>query len=105
MRRRRVRIPSALVLTLPVDLVALALSTAWRGELATAAALITETDAINVGARYEHTHLSLYSDSPLLYQEFVREFARFPPQLSFADGADLFRALEGLRFGAMRPSS
>jgi hypothetical protein len=38
-------------------------------------------------------------------EEFVREFARFPPQLSFADGADLFRALEGLRFGAMRPSS
>jgi phosphoglycolate phosphatase len=38
-------------------------------------------------------------------EEFAREFARFAPQLSFADDADLFRSLEGLRFGAMRPSS
>jgi phosphoglycolate phosphatase len=38
-------------------------------------------------------------------QEFAREFARFAPQLSFADEAGLFRSLEGLRFGAMRPSS
>ena len=35
----------------------------------------------------------------------AREFALFPPQLSFADEADLFRSLEGLRFGATRPSS
>jgi phosphoglycolate phosphatase len=34
-----------------------------------------------------------------------QEFARFAPRLSFADEAGLFRALEGLRFGATRPSS
>ncbi len=33
------------------------------------------------------------------------EFARFAPRLSFADGTGLFRWLEGLRFGATRPSS
>ncbi len=33
------------------------------------------------------------------------ESARFAPLLSFADAAGLFRALEGLRFGATRPSS
>jgi phosphoglycolate phosphatase len=33
------------------------------------------------------------------------EFARFAPHLSFADESGLFRALEGLRFGATRPSS
>jgi phosphoglycolate phosphatase len=33
------------------------------------------------------------------------EFARFAPHLSFADGTGLFRSLEGLRFGATRPSS
>jgi phosphoglycolate phosphatase len=33
------------------------------------------------------------------------EFARFAPRLSFADGTGLFRSLEGLRFGAPRPSS
>lgn len=37
-------------------------------------------------------------------EELAREFARFAPQLSYADGADLFRSLEGLRFDAMRPS-
>jgi hypothetical protein len=47
---------------LPIDLVALALSTAWRGELATAAALITETDAICeiTGSRIApYTHMFL----------------------------------------------
>jgi phosphoglycolate phosphatase len=34
-----------------------------------------------------------------------QEFARFAPLLSFADATGLFRALEGLRFGATRPSS
>lgn len=34
-----------------------------------------------------------------------QEFARFAPLLSFADETGLFRALEGLRFGATRPSS
>ena len=38
-------------------------------------------------------------------EEFAREFARFAPQLSFADEADLFRSLEGLRFEGTRPSS
>lgn len=38
-------------------------------------------------------------------EELAREFARFPPHLSFADEAGLFRSLEGLRFGATRPSS
>jgi phosphoglycolate phosphatase len=38
-------------------------------------------------------------------EECAREFARFAPHLSFADEADLFRSLEGLRFGATRPSS
>jgi phosphoglycolate phosphatase len=33
------------------------------------------------------------------------EFARFAPHLSFADEASLFRALRGLRFDAVRPSS
>ena len=38
-------------------------------------------------------------------EEFAREFARFAPHLSFADEAELFRSLEGLRFGGPRPSS
>jgi phosphoglycolate phosphatase len=33
------------------------------------------------------------------------EFARFAPRLSFADGASLFRSLEGLRIGRSGPSS
>ena len=37
--------------------------------------------------------------------ELPGEFARFAPDLSFADAAGLFRALEGLRFDARRPSS
>jgi phosphoglycolate phosphatase len=38
-------------------------------------------------------------------EEFLREFARFAPRLSFADEASLFRSLEGLRFTGTRPSS
>jgi phosphoglycolate phosphatase len=38
-------------------------------------------------------------------EAFAREFARFAPHLSFANDAHLFRSLEGLRFGATRPSS
>lgn len=34
-----------------------------------------------------------------------QEFARFAPLLSFADERGLFRALKGLRFDALRPSS
>jgi|SRR5579862_104560 len=35
---------------------------------------ITETDTINVGGRYERTHITLFSDSPPVYQQFVNEF-------------------------------
>jgi phosphoglycolate phosphatase len=38
-------------------------------------------------------------------EEFAREFARFAPQLSFADEASLFRTLEGLRSATARPIS
>jgi phosphoglycolate phosphatase len=37
--------------------------------------------------------------------EGTPEFARFAPRLSFADETGFFRLLEGLRFGATRPSS
>jgi outer membrane protein insertion porin family len=35
---------------------------------------ITETDTINFGGRFEHTTLSLFSNSPPLYVDFVRQF-------------------------------
>ena len=35
----------------------------------------------------------------------AQEFVRFPPRLAFADAAAVFRAVEGLRFDALRPSS
>ena len=35
---------------------------------------ITETDAINIGVRYEHTKLSLFDNSPPAYVAFVKEF-------------------------------
>jgi outer membrane protein insertion porin family len=35
---------------------------------------ITETDTINVGARYENTKLSLFADSPPVYYDFVSRF-------------------------------
>jgi phosphoglycolate phosphatase len=38
-------------------------------------------------------------------EEFAREFARFAPQLSFADEVSLFRTLEGLRSAAASPIS
>jgi phosphoglycolate phosphatase len=37
-------------------------------------------------------------------EQFAREFARFAPRLCFADGAGLFRSLEGLQIAALRPS-
>jgi len=37
--------------------------------------------------------------------EGTSEFARFAPRLTFADGTGFFRSLQGLRFGATRPSS
>jgi len=47
---------------------------------------LTETDSINVGARFEHTRLTLYGDSPLLYQEFVREFGAITNSVIFTTG-------------------
>ena len=47
---------------------------------------ITETDSISLGARYEHTSLTLYSDSPLLYREFVREFGNPTNSVVFTAG-------------------
>jgi phosphoglycolate phosphatase len=38
-------------------------------------------------------------------EQSPEEFLRFPPHLSFADHASLFRSLEGLRFDGARPSS
>jgi outer membrane protein insertion porin family len=35
---------------------------------------ITETDTINFGGRFEHTDITLFSDSPPVYQQFVNEF-------------------------------
>jgi outer membrane protein insertion porin family len=35
---------------------------------------ITETDTINFGGRFEHTKLTLFSNSPPLYVDFVRQF-------------------------------
>jgi outer membrane protein insertion porin family len=35
---------------------------------------ITETDSINLGLRVEHTDLTLYSNSPPLYYQFVNDF-------------------------------
>ena len=35
---------------------------------------ISETDSVNVGLRYEHTHLSLVQDSPPAYILYVAEF-------------------------------
>jgi len=35
---------------------------------------VTETDTINFGGRFEHTKLTLFSNSPPLYVDFVRQF-------------------------------
>jgi outer membrane protein insertion porin family len=35
---------------------------------------VTETDTINFGARFEQTKLTLFSDSPPVYRNFVNEF-------------------------------
>ena len=35
---------------------------------------ITETDTINFGVRYENTKITLFSDSPPVYQDFVNQF-------------------------------
>ena len=35
---------------------------------------ITESDTINFGGRYEHTNITLFSDSPQVYIDFVNQF-------------------------------
>ena len=35
---------------------------------------VSEIDTINVGFRYEHTNLSLFSNSPPIYYQFVQDF-------------------------------
>jgi outer membrane protein insertion porin family len=35
---------------------------------------ITETDTINFGGRFEHTKITLFSDSPPVYRDFVDQF-------------------------------
>ncbi|HXR55585.1 MAG TPA: outer membrane protein assembly factor BamA [Casimicrobiaceae bacterium] len=35
---------------------------------------ITETDTINFGGRFEHTHITLFDNSPPVYQQFVNNF-------------------------------
>ncbi len=47
---------------------------------------LTETDTVNVGVRFEHTQLTLYSNSPLLYQEFVRDFGSITNSFIFTAG-------------------
>lgn len=44
------------------------------GGAATFSIPITESDAISVGGRYEHTKLQLFSNSPPVYAEFVKNF-------------------------------
>ncbi len=47
---------------------------------------LTETDSINLGVRFEHTRLTLFGDSPLLYREFVREFGSITNSFIFSAG-------------------
>ena len=47
---------------------------------------ITETDSINLGARVEHTDLTLYDNSPPLYYEFVRDFGNPTNSLILSGG-------------------
>ncbi|MGE5089366.1 MAG: outer membrane protein assembly factor BamA [Candidatus Levyibacteriota bacterium] len=35
---------------------------------------VTENDTINLGGRYEHTSLALFSDTPPVYKDFVNQF-------------------------------
>ena len=35
---------------------------------------VTETDTINFGGRFEHTHITLFDNSPPVYQQFVNDF-------------------------------
>jgi outer membrane protein insertion porin family len=35
---------------------------------------VTETDVVNLGARFEHTTLNLFADSPPIYLEFAQQF-------------------------------
>ena len=35
---------------------------------------VTESDTINIGGRFEQTHITLFSDTPPVYTNFVKEF-------------------------------
>ncbi|MEO8739337.1 MAG: outer membrane protein assembly factor BamA [Casimicrobiaceae bacterium] len=47
---------------------------------------LTETDSINFGGRFEHTQLTLYDNSPLLYRNFVRQFGSITNSFVFSLG-------------------
>jgi outer membrane protein insertion porin family len=47
---------------------------------------LTETDTVNLGVRFEHTQLTLYSNSPLLYREFVNDFGSITNSFIFTAG-------------------
>ena len=47
---------------------------------------LTETDSITFGGRFEHTQLTLYDNSPLLYREFVRQFGNITNSFVFSLG-------------------
>jgi len=49
-------------------------SSSTLGAAATFGVPITETDTINFGARFEHTKLSLFSESPQIYLDFANQF-------------------------------
>ena len=47
---------------------------------------LTETDSVTLGGRYEHTQLTLFDNSPLLYREFVRQFGSITNSFIFSAG-------------------
>jgi len=47
---------------------------------------LTETDSITFGGRFEHTQLTLYDNSPLLYRNFVRQFGSITNSFVFSLG-------------------
>ncbi len=47
---------------------------------------ITETDAVNVGLRYEHTRLTLFSNSPPQYIEYVSQFGNVTDSFVLSGG-------------------
>jgi len=63
---------------------------AYRSQTAGAAMAfgipLTETDSVTLGGRFEHTQLTLYDNSPLLYREFVRQFGSITNSFIFSAG-------------------